>query len=82
VVRARIQDSLIRHGIERADGSPRPVVEYGLRVDSQIIALLEQFGATPASAAKLGIDILKGQSAQAEFEQFLRREHDDGVVDG
>jgi hypothetical protein len=61
--RERVRETELRHGIEAPDGKLRGVVEFGLRLDGQALRLCEQLGLTPAARAKLGLDLVRAQSA-------------------
>jgi hypothetical protein len=63
VRRERVRESELRHGIEGKGGKLRGVVEFGLRLDGQILRLCEQLGMTPVSRARLGLDLVRAQSA-------------------
>jgi hypothetical protein len=54
-----IGEYLERRGWESEDGKPRPVLEYEARLRSQSLDLLKELGMTPASRAKLGLDLAR-----------------------
>jgi hypothetical protein len=59
VRRERVRVTELRHGLETPDGRIRGVVEYGLRLDAQALDLAKELGMTPASRAKLGLDLAR-----------------------
>ncbi len=70
VRRERCTASEIRHGIEERDGRVRPVVEIGLRLDDQALALAKELGMTPRSRAALGLDLAR---AEIDWDAHLRK---------
>jgi hypothetical protein len=54
-----IGDYLHRRGWEDESGKPRPVLEYEGRLRSHVLDLLRELGMTPASRAKLGLDLAR-----------------------
>ena len=81
--RERVRETERLQGIETDDGKLRGVVEFGLRLDAQIIKLCEQMGLTPAARAKLGLDLVRTQSAGKQLEDHLRKTYGEGeVIDG
>lgn len=59
VRRERVRVTELRRGLETPDGRLRGVVEYGLRLDGQALELAKELGMTPASRAKLGLDLAR-----------------------
>ena len=57
--RERVRIEELRHGLEAPDGRMRGVVEYGLRLDAQALEYAKELGMTPASRAKLGLDLAR-----------------------
>lgn len=57
--RERVRIEELRHGLEAPDGKLRGVVEYGLRLDGQALEYAKELGMTPASRAKLGLDLAR-----------------------
>jgi hypothetical protein len=61
--RERVQAEELAHGLEIASGPRkgelRGIVQYGLRLDGQVIDLLDRLGMTPAARAKLGLDLAR-----------------------
>jgi Phage terminase, small subunit len=55
----RIQEYLDRRGWEDSAGKPRPVLEYEARLRAHSLDLLKELGMTPASRAKLGLDLVR-----------------------
>jgi hypothetical protein len=87
--RERVRETEVRHGIEAADGKLRGVVEFGLRLDAQIIRLCVELGLTPRSRAALGLDLARAESAAArslDADLAASREawerHGDAMIDG
>ena len=64
VRRERVRESELRHGIEARDGKLRGIVEFGLRLDGQILRLCEQLGLTPRARAALGLDLARMAKAK------------------
>jgi hypothetical protein len=58
-----IADYLQRRGWEDENGKPRPVLEYEGRLRGHVLDLLRELGMTPAARAKLGLDLVRAQSA-------------------
>lgn len=56
----RIAEYLDRRGWEDDKGKPRPVLEYEARLRGHVLDLLRELGMTPASRAKLGLDLARG----------------------
>jgi hypothetical protein len=79
VRRQRVTTSEIRRGIEDKDGRVRGVVEYGLRLDDQILSYCKELGMTPRSRAALGLHLVTAASAAERLDAHLRAHHD---VDG
>jgi len=87
--RERVRLEELRHGLETRDGRIRGVVEYGLRLDAQALDYARELGMTPASRAKLGLQLAKTHRTLEEEladgrEAWERREAIDGTaaVDG
>jgi hypothetical protein len=78
--RERVRVEELRHGLEAPDGSLRGIVEYGLRLDERALALAKELGLTPASRAKLGLDLARTHRT-LEDEIAAAPDWDD-VVDG
>ena len=61
--RERVLAEEVAHGIEIASGPRkgelRGIAQYGLRLDGQVIDLLDRLGMTPAARAKLGLDLAR-----------------------
>lgn len=57
--RERVRVTELKLGLETPDGRIRGVVEYGLRLDAQALELAKEMGMTPASRAKLGLDLAR-----------------------
>lgn len=61
--RERVRAEELAHGLEIASGPRkgelRGIVQYGLRLDAQVIDLLDRLGMTPAARAKLGLDLAR-----------------------
>jgi phage terminase small subunit len=53
---------LVRRGWEDETGKPRPVLEYEARLRGHVLDLLRELGMTPASRARLGLDLVKAAS--------------------
>jgi hypothetical protein len=83
VRRERVRVEELRHGLETKDGRMRGVVEYGLRIDNQLLDLCREMGLTPASRARLGLDLVRAASASDQLDEHLRSRYGDGgdVVD-
>lgn len=69
---------LARRGWEGEDGKPRPVLDYEARLRAHSLDLMRELGMTPASRAKLGLDLIRGRSLEDELvdgrEAWRRRE--------
>jgi hypothetical protein len=59
VRRERVRVTELRHGLETPDGRLRGVVDYGLRLNAQALEYAKELGMTPASRAKLGLDLAR-----------------------
>ncbi len=82
-----IGEYLDRRGWEGEDGKPRPVLEYEARLRTQSLDLLKELGMTPASRAKLGLDLARtARSLEDELADgraaWQQREGSGAVVDG
>lgn len=55
----RIAEYLERRGWEDRAGKPRPVLDYEARLRAHSLDLLKELGMTPASRAKLGLDLVR-----------------------
>lgn len=80
-----IGDYLERRGWEGEDGRPRPVLEYEARLRSQALDLMKEFGMTPASRMKLGLDLARAHKTLEEEiadgrDAWERRESIDATV--
>jgi len=56
-----IGEYLARRGWEGEDGKPRPVLEYEARLRSHALDMMRELGMTPASRAKLGLDLARAR---------------------
>lgn len=74
-----IADYLVRRGWEDDSGKPRPVLEYEGRLRSHVLDLLRELGMTPASRAKLGLDIARSAS---HMDLAAAWAEDGDVIDG
>jgi len=63
-----------RRGWQDDTGKPRPVLEYEARLRSHSLDLLKELGMTPASRAKLGVDLARGVDALKDAETKAARE--------
>jgi phage terminase small subunit len=52
---------LSRRGWEGEDGKPRPVLDYEARLRGHALDLMRELGMTPASRAKLGLDLVRAK---------------------
>lgn len=73
VRRERVRESELRHGIEASDGKLRGIVEFGLRLDAQILALCKELGLTPRSRAALGLDLVRAERAGASLAELAEQ---------
>jgi hypothetical protein len=86
--RDRVRETELRQGIEAADGKLRVVVEFGLRLDAQIIRLAVELGLTPRSRAALGLDLVRAASASDRLldadlaESRAAWERHENIIDG
>lgn len=68
--RERVRAEELAHGLEIAagprKGELRGIVQYGLRLDAQLLDLLDRLGMTPASRAKLGLDLARTSRTLAD----------------
>jgi hypothetical protein len=78
VRRERVRETELRRGIETPDGRLRGVVEFGLRLDGQILRVCEQLGMTPLSRARLGLDLVRAQSAGEQLQAHLQSTYGNG----
>ena len=81
----RISEYVERRGWEDESGKPRPVLEYESRLRSHSLDLLRELGMTPASRAKLGVDLQRGFDLAAQWQaeaEAEEAEHDGEVIDG
>lgn len=69
VRRDRVRLTELRHGLEAPNGKLRGVVEYGLRLDAQILEYAKELGMTPRSRAALGLDLAR--SSRATLDDFI-----------
>jgi hypothetical protein len=67
-----IGDYLARRGWEDEHGKPRPVLDYEGRLRAHVLELLRDLGMTPAARAKLGLDLVKTQTAGERLEAHIR----------
>jgi phage terminase small subunit len=67
-----IGDYLARRGWEDEHGKPRPVLDYEGKLRAHVLELLRDLGMTPAARAKLGLDLVKTQSAGERLEEHIR----------
>jgi P27 family predicted phage terminase small subunit len=72
---ADIGDYLQRRGWEDEDGKPRPVLDYESKLRAHVLELLKELGMTPAARAKLGLDLVKTQTAGEQLEAHIRKVH-------
>ena len=79
--REKVRATELRKGIETETGDLRGVVKFGLALDSQILKLCEQMGLTPAARAKLGLDLVKAQTAGEQLTAHLRKNYGTGGND-
>jgi len=70
----RIADYLDRKGWEGEDGNPRPVLGYESRLREHALTLMRELGLTPASRAKLGVDLVRAQVVAEDAEARRARE--------
>jgi hypothetical protein len=63
VRRERVRVEELAHGLENRVGQMRSVVEYRLRLDYQALELCKELGVTPASRARLGLDLARTTQA-------------------
>jgi hypothetical protein len=55
----RIGEFLDRRGWQDDEGNPRPILDYETRLRGHALDLLKELGMTPASRAKLGLDLVR-----------------------
>jgi hypothetical protein len=67
VRRDRVSAEELRHGIEDKDGGVRSICEFGLRLDHQALELARELGMTPASRAKLGLDLARTTETLGDY---------------
>jgi hypothetical protein len=67
--RDRVRLTELLHGLESPDGKLRGVVEYGLRLDAQILEYAKELGMTPRSRAALGLDLAR--SSRATLDDWI-----------
>ncbi|HET6999348.1 MAG TPA: hypothetical protein VFI03_12255 [Solirubrobacterales bacterium] len=65
----RIGEYLERRGWQDDAGKPRPVLEYEARLRAHTLDLLKELGMTPASRAKLGLDLVRAASAGTDLAE-------------
>jgi hypothetical protein len=58
-----IGDYLQRRGREDEQGKPRPVLEYEGKLRGHVLDLLRELGITPAARVRLGLHLVRVQSA-------------------
>ena len=80
--RERVRIEELRHGLETPDGRIRGVVEYGLRLDAQALEYAKEMGLTPASRAKLGLDLARTQRTLTLEDEIARGRDAWTVIDG
>lgn len=79
----RIGEYIERRGWEDETGKPRPVLEYESRLRGHALDLLKELGMTPASRAKLGLDLARSVDLAAQWSSEPEPEPDDGeTIDG
>ncbi|MDQ6807522.1 MAG: P27 family phage terminase small subunit [Actinomycetota bacterium] len=81
-----IAEYLGRRGWEDESGKPRPVLDYEGRLRSHVLELLKELGMTPASRAKLGLDLVRARRTlddelAAGRDAWERREAIDGTAE-
>ena len=79
----RIGEFIERRGWEDESGKPRPVLEYEARLRGHAFDLLKELGMTPASRAKLGVDLARtaGAAEDAEAARAARERLDRRAAD-
>ena len=79
----RIGEFVERRGWEDESGNPRPVLEYEARLRGHALDLLKELGMTPASRAKLGVDLARtaGAAEDAEAARAARERLDRRAAD-
>lgn len=81
--RERVLAEEVAHGLEIAagprKGELRGIAQYGLRLDGQVIDLLDRLGMTPAARAKLGLDLAR---AHRTLEDEIAAAGDPWTIDG
>ena len=66
-----IGDYLQRRGWEDENGKARPALEVEGRLRGHVLDLLRELGMTPAARAKLGLDLVRAQSASERLADDL-----------
>ena len=83
--RERVMSEELAHGIEIATGprkgERRGIVTYGLRLDGQVVDLLDRLGMTPKSRAALGLDLARA-ARTLEDELAAAPSWDDDTIEG
>lgn len=81
--RERVAAEELAHGIEIASGPRkgelRGIVQYGLRLDAQVIDLLDRLGMTPRARAALGLDIAR--ATRFDLAAQWAESDDDDVIE-
>ena len=78
----RISEFIERRGWEDESGKPRPVLEYESRLRGHSLDLLKELGMTPASRAKLGLDLVRSRDLALEWAAEAEAEADGETIDG
>lgn len=78
----RIAEFIERRGWEDESGKPRPVLEYESRLRGHSLDLLKELGMTPASRAKLGLDLVRSRDLAMEWAAEAEAEADGETIDG
>jgi hypothetical protein len=70
------------HGRLDDRGNVKPAAELELKAERELAAALEALAMTPASRAKIGVDIARGLTAAERLEAHLAQTYGGGAIDG
>lgn len=65
---ASVRDFINRRGFEKADGDLQPAAALEVKLRDQALAVAKELGLTPASRVRLGIDLIRAESAAEDAE--------------
>jgi hypothetical protein len=77
----RIGEYLERRGWQDDSGKPRPVLDYEARLRGHALDLLKELGMTPASRAKLGLDLVRTADLASQWAAEGDQSPTDDVID-